>query len=204
MAQKGQSTHMARGRERRPPKFTKKQLSRRKREQRQLRWLWIGVGAVGALIIAILAMGLISESIQAVAMVNGQPIRVGQYQERLRFWYHYYNDYLVPGSFDNLDQQQRQQFYQDIADQMIEEALVRQEAEKRALSVTDQEVQIEIEEAWFQHFRTPPEPTPSPTPDPEVTPTVAGTPLPSPTPDTEEAFQARYNEFVSQVLQPAG
>jgi parvulin-like peptidyl-prolyl isomerase len=32
---------------------------------------------------------------------------------------------------------------------------------------------------------------------------VAGTPQPTPTPDTEEAFQTRYDEFVTKVLKPA-
>jgi parvulin-like peptidyl-prolyl isomerase len=139
---------------------------------------------------------------QSVAVVNDQPIRVTDYQKRLRFWTSYY-DFLAPGSFDNLEAEQRTSFYRDIADQLVEETLIRQEAVKNGLVVGEEELQIEIEETWFQHFRDPPTPTPSPTPDALSTPEAPETPVPTSTPDTEEAFQARYQEFVGQVLQPA-
>jgi parvulin-like peptidyl-prolyl isomerase len=184
-------------------KLTKKQLSRRKREQQQLRWIWIGVGALSVLVVILVAVGLISQSRQAVAWVNGQRIRVADYQKRVRFQYHFYNGYLAPGYFDRLEPEQQTQFYRGVAEQLVEETLILQEVEKQGVSVTDEEVQIEIEETWFQHYRVPPTPTPSPTPDPQATPTQAGTPQPTPTPDTEEAFTTRYNEFVENVLKPA-
>jgi parvulin-like peptidyl-prolyl isomerase len=149
------------------------------------------------------AVGLISQSTQSVATVNGQRISLSEYQRRARFWYHYYNNFLMPGAFANLQPEQRQEFYQQIADQLIDEVLVRQEAEKQGVSATEDEVQLELEESWFQHFRTPPTPTPSPTADPQATPTEAGTPIPTATPDTEEAFQEKYQEFVENVLKPA-
>jgi peptidyl-prolyl cis-trans isomerase D len=183
--------------------LTKKQLSRHQREQRQLRWIWISLVTITALVVVVLAAGLIFPSTQSVAMVNGESIRVGDYQKRVRFWYHYYNDYLMPGSFDNLEADQKTEFYQEIANQLIEEKLVRQEAQKNLLSITEDEIQIRIEEDWFQHYRDPLTPTPSPTPDPEATPTPASTPLPTSTPDTEEAFQTKYKEFVDSVLKPS-
>jgi parvulin-like peptidyl-prolyl isomerase len=182
--------------------LTRKQLSRRRREERHLRWIWIGVGAVVAIVIIVLAIGLVMQNTQSVAVVNDQSIRVGDYQQRLRFWKSYY-DYLAPGTFDNLQPEQITSFYRDIADQLIEETLIRQEADKSGLSVGEEEIQLEIEETWFQHYRTPPTPTPSPTPDPQSTPTAPGTPLPTPTPDTEEAFQTRYQDFADRVLKPA-
>ena len=194
------------------PRLTRKQVSRRRREQRQLTWLWIGVGAVGALVVAMLAAGLVAQNTRAMAVVNDQAIRVAEYQKRVRFWYNYYDNYLMPGAFEGMEAQQRVDFFYGIAGDLIEEVLIRQEAEKRGLIVTDQEVQIELEEAWFQHYRVPPTPTPSPTPDPnalpvqEVGPSLEQTPAPTPTPtpDTEEAFQANYQEFADQVLKPAG
>jgi hypothetical protein len=81
--------------------LTRKQLSRRRREERHLRWIWIGVGAVVAIVIIVLAIGLVMQNTQSVAVVNDQSIRVGDYQQRLRFWKSYY-DYLAPGTFDNL------------------------------------------------------------------------------------------------------
>jgi parvulin-like peptidyl-prolyl isomerase len=168
-----------------------------------MRWIWISVGVVAAIIVILLAVGAILQSQESIAVVNGERIRVTDYQDRLRFWVNYYNNHLMPGSFDNLEQAQKDGFYRQIADQLIEDTLVRQEAEKSGLSVSDDEIEIEIEETWFQHFRTPPTPTPSPTPDPEAKPTEPGTPLPTPTPDTEEAYQEQYQSFVDQVLKPA-
>ncbi len=185
-------------------KLTKKQLARRRRERRQLIAIWGSMGLLVVVIVAILAAGLLAPQYKAVAVVNGHKIRVGEYQKRVRFWYHYYNYRLMPGALDRLDENRRNEFYRGIVDDMIEEELVRQEAKKRSLTVSDDEVQIEIEERWFNHYRVPPTPTTVPTADPNATPTPESTPLPTPTPDTEEAFQKNYKEFVAQVLQPAG
>jgi parvulin-like peptidyl-prolyl isomerase len=195
---------MTKGRKARPgTSLTKKQISRRRREERQLFWIWVGVGSVVAIVIVLLAIGLIMQNTQTFAVVNDEAIRVREYQKRLRFWTSYYG-FLAPGTFENLEAEQRTTFYRDIADQLIEETIIRQEAAKNGLSISDQEIQIEIEETWFQHYRTPPTPTPSPTLAPDSTPTVEGTPAPTPTPDTEEAFLTRYQEFQKQVLEPAG
>jgi parvulin-like peptidyl-prolyl isomerase len=196
---------MVKGKKSKPvARLTKKQVSRSQREKRQRFWVWIGVGTLSVAVVAILVVGLVSQSTRVVAEVNGERIWIGEYQERVRFWYHYYNDYLMPGSFDNLEAQQQSDFNKQIASQMIDERLVQQEAKKKGLTASDEEVQTELEESWFQHYRVPPTPTPSPTPDPSATPTVAGTPRPTPTPDTEQAFQGRYQEFAQKVLKPAG
>ena len=185
-------------------KLTKKQLARRRRERRQMIAIWGSLGLIALAVVGILAAGLIAPGYKVVAEVNGQKIRVGEYQKRVRFWYHYYNNRLMQGALDNLDEKKRNEFYRGIADDLIKEALVRQEAAKRGLTVSDDEVQIEIEERWFRHYRVPPTPTTVPTADPNATPTPESTPRPTPTPDTEEAFQKNYQEFVEQVLKPAG
>ena len=69
-------------------KLTKKQVARRRREQRQLTWIWASVGGVVVLVVLVLVAGLVSQNTRAVAVVNGQPIRVPEYQKRVRFWYH--------------------------------------------------------------------------------------------------------------------
>ena len=66
--------------------LTKKQLSRRQRERQQLRWIWIGVGTLAAAIVVMLAIGLIVQNQQPMALVNGKRVRVIDYQKRLRFW----------------------------------------------------------------------------------------------------------------------
>ena len=184
-------------------KLTKKQVARRRREQRQLTWIWASVGVVVVLVVLVLVAGLVSQNTRAVAVVNGQPIRVPEYQKRVRFWYHYYDGYLMPGAFERMEPQQQTDFYQGLVQDLIEETLIQQEADKRGVIVTEDEVQVALEETWFQHYRVPLTPTPSPTADPDAPPPEEGTPLPTPTPDTEEAFQANYAEFVETVLKPA-
>jgi parvulin-like peptidyl-prolyl isomerase len=189
---------------RRPDKLTKKQVSRRRRESQQRKWIWISTGVLVALIAIVLAVGLISQSTQVVAVVNGESIRLPEYQKRVRFWYHYYNGYLMPGAFDRLEAEQRNDFFAGVASELIDEKLIQEEAAKRGISVSEEAIQIELEESWFQHYRIPRTPTPSPTVDPEATPTEEATPLPTATPDTPEAFQAKYDEFRQSVLRAAG
>jgi parvulin-like peptidyl-prolyl isomerase len=183
--------------------LTKKALSRHQREQKQLRYLWIGVGVLSIVLVAILATGLIVENRQPLAIVNGQRIRVIDYQKRIRFWVSNYQDTAGPDAFANLEEEQKTSFYQQVADQLIQEAIIEQEADKYDIVVSKDEIEIEIEEAWFGHYRTPPTPTPSPTPDPDAPPVDAGTPLPTATPDTPEAYQEQYDTFVQNVLKPA-
>lgn len=185
------------------PNLSKKQLSRRQQEQAQLRWIWISVGGLVVLVILLLAIGLIVQSRQAIAIVNNKPVRVSDYQKRLRFWASNYNSSAGPDAFLRLDEEQKTGFYEQVADQMILEAIIEQEAAKNGVSVSNDEIDIEIEEQWFGHYRNPPTPTPSPTPDSQATPLPAGTPLPTATPDTPEAYQEQYGEFVENVLKPA-
>ncbi len=190
------------------PQLNKKQMRHRKREAEQLRWLWIGIGILVFIIVALLAVGALSSRMRVVARVNGQTIRLPDYEKRARFWFHYYNGLVMPGVFDTIDASQRLEFFQGIAQDMIDETLVRQEAKKLGLTVSNEEIQIALEEKWFDHYRVPPTATPSPTPDlaatPTITPSVPATPTPSPTPDTPETFQANYENFKKVVLQPAG
>lgn len=186
-----------------PDRLTKKQVSRRKRESNQLKWIWISTGALVAVIVIIMVAGLVLQNRQVVATVNGEAIRLPDYQKRVRFWYRYYNAFLMPGVFDNLEAEQRDQFFQDVASELIDEKLVLQEAARRGVSVSEEAIQIELEESWFQHYRVPPTATPSPTPDPAATPTVEATPSPTATPDTPEAFQTKYDEFKDSVLKAA-
>ena len=184
----------------RPDQLNKKQLSRSRREKQQLRWVWISVGALAAIVIALVAVGLISQNTRTMAVVNGEPIKVSDYQKRVR--YYYYS--LGPDVFEGSEQDQPNQVYQLVADQLVEEALIWQEAKKRDVTATDQEIQIEMEETWFQHYRDPPAPPPTPTTDPEATATPEGTPPdPTATPDTQETYDTNYQLFVDNVLKPA-
>jgi|GEM_PF-2007465 len=199
-----------------PAQPTKKQLSRRHREEKQLRLIWMITGATSALIVIILILGLVLQNTQVVASVNGEKIRLSDYQKRARFEYYYLINagVIQEGAIDQLSSTQRESFFKNITDEMVNELLVRQEAQKLGLTVSAEEVQTEIEQTWFQHYRIPPTPTPTPTIDPQstptptvdpaATPTPEVTPSPTATPDTEEAFQARYQEFTKNVLKRSG
>ncbi len=198
---------MAKSRKRKPSsQLTKKQVSHRRRENKQLRWIWIGAGATVGLIVLILIAGLVSQSMRVVATVNGQVIRLPEYQKRVRFQYHYYVEHLGldPAMFSQLKPEQRTEFYKSIVNELIDEKLVLQEAKKHGLTVSDDEIQTELEETWFQHHRVPLTPTPSPTPDPDAKPAEETTPQPTATPDTVEAFEDNYKAFRKNVLRASG
>jgi hypothetical protein len=93
----------------------------------------------------------------------------------------------------------------DVLDQMVEEQLVRQEATRRGLVVTPQEVQNYIQVSIFS-YPYPPTPEPFPTlPAPTLPPTATVTPeptasaTPSPTPRSREDFEADYKGYIEQL-----
>ncbi|RLC66253.1 MAG: hypothetical protein DRI48_05110 [Chloroflexi bacterium] len=85
-------------------------------------------------------------------------------------------------------------------EQLIQEELVRQEAERRGIVVTEEELQREIE-LYFGYDRDPSTPTPEPTAAPPLTstsvltPTPPAEPLPTPTQMTRQEFERRYTDF---------
>lgn len=109
---------------------------------------------------------------------------------------------------------------QQVLDSMINEELERQEAAKRNIKAAPEEIQTNIEHS-YNFYRVPPTPTAAPTasptpvtsPTPEPTPTLSltptatpaptDTPEPTATPVTEQAFNAQFNNFLTQ-LAPTG
>jgi foldase protein PrsA len=82
---------------------------------------------------------------------------------------------------------------------MIDDELVHQEAGRRNITVTADELQAEIEQQ-FGYIRNPPTPTPTP-----ITTTVETTVTPTPTeaPMTLEQFQQNYSQYVAGVRKNA-
>ncbi len=191
---------MAKDKHKKSAPLTKKQLSRRRREEEQLRWIWIGVAAIAIVVAIVIAIGVISQSTRQVASVNGESIKTAAYEKRVRYYYYSYG----PDAFQSAEGEESDGIHELIVDQLIEEALIRQEASKRGIAATEDEIQIVVEEDWFRHFRDPPTPAPSPTIDPGATATPEGTPPPpTATPDTPETFESNYQLFVDNVLKPA-
>lgn len=147
---------------------TRKQIARSRREQEQLRLIYIGLGVVAALIILVLAFGLyqtfVAEPGTPVAIVNGQDITTGDYQDRVR-----YERFLLEEQYQQVLLQQTQLAqsgdeqlaellvpqYQQLANQilqqrsivdretvntMIDDRLVEAEAAARGITVSEDEV----------------------------------------------------------------
>lgn len=201
-----------------PQTPTRKQLSKREAEARQRRILLaFGIVTV-ALVVLVLAFGYYQEYIvkpsAPVATVNGKSISRRDYQNLVR-----YARFQMASTLNNLQnqlamldptveeqqflvqylQQQQQQLQTQASavpsqalEDMIDDELIRQEAAKRSLQVTPEELQAEIE-GQFGYERNPPTPTPEPI---TATQTITVTPTPTQVPMTEDEFQKNYGEYV--------
>lgn len=68
---------------------TRRQVARSKKEQEQLRIIYMGLGLIAFLVVAVLAFGLLQtyvfEPNAPIATVNGTEIRTGDYQNRVKY-----------------------------------------------------------------------------------------------------------------------
>jgi len=185
---------------------TKKHLARIEREKIQTRYMLIGGLAVILAVIALIVYGYLDESYfkkkRPVAIVNGEKISTEDFQaitryNRERLVENGLNSYSLINYFANdpqtlnyiasqlyqIDEQLKTEVIgKHTLDQLIEAVIMRHEAEKRGITVTDEEIQIAIEEAFnFYSYGTP---TPAPTSAPRLTSTLSPTQyaLISPTP----------------------
>jgi parvulin-like peptidyl-prolyl isomerase len=206
--------------------LSKRQLSRREREARQRRLISIFAVVTAAAVVLVLAFGFYQEYVvkpsAPVATVNGKVISVRDYQAMIK-----YNRYVRANSIARLQnqlaqldataedqqflvqyiQQQIQQLQSaettlptDVLDNMIDNELVRQEAAKRNITVTADELQTDIEQQ-FGYERNPPTPTPTPI---TATAEITVTPTPTTVPMTVEEFQQNYSQYVSALRKNAG
>jgi parvulin-like peptidyl-prolyl isomerase len=167
--------------------LNRKQLSRREKETRLNQRLIIGTAAVLVLVLVVLGWGVVDQFVlrprQPVVVVAGEEVQVDQYQKLVRYrrWdYRNYINYLesqrmqaAAGGEDSafLVQHFEQQIEQlqmqepnipsQVVEELIDDLIVRHEAGQRGLAVTDEEVQIRIEEQ-FGYLRNPPTPAPTP------------------------------------------
>lgn len=205
---------------------SKKQLSRKEQETRQLRLLYI-LGAITiALVLSVLGYGYYQEYIAKpaapIAIVNGTPISTRDYQTMVRYARLQLNtsisqvqaqlqqldptvegqEFLIQYFQQSLEQLQTQasSLPQQTISDMIDNELIRQEAAKRGIQVTSEELQQEIE-VQFGFERNPPTPTPTPI---TATETITVTPTPTTAPMTEDEYQKSYDEYVAAVRKNAG
>lgn len=189
---------------------TRKQQVRRARERRQERLLFLSLGAVALVVFIILGLGVLSANYggldtfwaihtnQPIALVNGQPISIREYQTQLRYraltldaqlqqinqmLRQMGNDPTLAFLRSTYEQQMQQLAFElitmpnEVLETLIEDELVRQEAARRNLTVSADEIEEEIEK-YVGYYR----PTPTPTPGPSPTPTQTGTPTLTPSP----------------------
>ncbi|HLO33560.1 MAG TPA: peptidylprolyl isomerase [Anaerolineales bacterium] len=165
-----------------PKVITKKHMARLERERRQVN-LIRGIAIAGiVVVVGLLAYGYLKLNVlvlrEPVAEVNGVKITTGEWQERVKFQriqmlnlYNQYSFYQKNFGMDYSQQMQQIQSMlltpdtvgQQVLDQMKDEILIRQEAQKRGITVSQDEVQKSIQEN-FRFF-------PNGTPTPTLTPT---------------------------------
>ena len=162
--------------------ITKKHMARLERERRQIK-LIRGIALAGiVIVVGLLAYGYLRLNVFAlrepVAKVNGVTITTGEWQERVKFQraqmlnaYNQYSFYQQNFGFDYSQQLQQitgtlnapELLGQQVIDQMTDEILIRQEAEKRGITVSKEEIDDYFKET-FGFF-------PNGTATPTITPT---------------------------------
>lgn len=165
-----------------PKVVTKKHLARLEREQRQIR-LIRAISIAGIIIVVgLLVYGYLKINVlslrEPVAEVNGVKITTEQWQERVRLervnLYNQLTRYQFFQQSFGMDTTQQQQditnqlnstetIGQRVIDQMVDEILVRQEAEKRGIKVSSEEVNKLLQEAYAFYPNGSPTPTITPT-----------------------------------------
>jgi parvulin-like peptidyl-prolyl isomerase len=185
---------------------TRHQATRRERESRQLIYLYAALGSVALLIALILVYFGVIVPIQigneSIATVNDKPIYVRDYQPRVRYQAALLQlqlqqiqqtlQQLQDPSLASFRQQYENQYTTmlgklqtvgpDTLSTMIDDELVRQEAVKRGITVTNEAIDRETEldlKAGLGYDR--PTATPTTGPSPTVTNTPTQTPIPTAT-----------------------
>jgi parvulin-like peptidyl-prolyl isomerase len=162
---------------------TKKHLDRMHREQRQTRWIIIGSAVVIVLVVSLIIYGILDQQVlkyrRPVANINGERISAQEFRNFTK--YYRYNiirnaeqtyqfasmfggDPTTLQSFLGQLQNSIQQLDtftagESALNQMVDNALVVQEGKKRAIVVTDAEVETRLQEALGYYANGTPVPT---------------------------------------------
>lgn len=223
---------------------SRKEILRARRHQEQMRQVRIGIAIVVGLLVLVALVGVVNEVFlipnRAVATVNGEKITLQAWQKRVvydraqriisleRQYEAFGGDVGIIQQFAgqtiiDLQDQNAQTLAENTLNTMIEETIIRQQAEARGIKVTDADVQETIGGYFYYYGGESPTPlptgtatvmptpslTPIPTPvitdvvpttEPFPTPTLGptGTPLPTATPVTEESFNQEYSDLLAR------
>ncbi len=232
------------------PRLTRKHLARVEREQRQRRWILGGTVASLILVLSLIAYGWYDINVlrarRPVLTVNGETVSGASFKARVmlaqldvanraqtlqQMQIFFASDPQIKASLDQqLSQlfaqlQNPQALGQAVLDQLIDELLLRQEAERRDITISEDEVQRAIEEAFGFFPEGTPTPRPSPTANPTLmaaatatagadptriaseaaaTPEASPTPAPTATTYTLEAFEQDYQDYLQRLAESGG
>lgn len=175
---------------------SRKEVLLARKQAKQNRQIRLAVLGIVLLLVVVFVVGIVNEIFikptQPVAAVNGVEISLGDWQDRVRFQRAQLIigiedlEETVGGDIGLVQQFAGQQLQlllepevlgQLVLDDMIDDELIRQEAERRGISVSDAEVDARIEEN-FNYFGGE-SPTPFPTGTATVMPTPSITPIPT-------------------------
>ncbi len=175
------------------PRSTKKHLARAERERIQRNWIIGGTIATALVLVGILVYGWASirflQPGQPVAIVDGEKISTRDFQARVRFELASGTDPITAGS--------------QVLQGMIDDVIIRKEAERQGIAVTDVDVDEALQEMFGYYPDGTPTSIPTNTPDPTALaeaasetpepvgdePTPTQTVGPEPTPYTQEIFE---------------
>lgn len=162
---------------------------------------------------------------ESVATVGGTPITTAEFQGRVRFTRMQLSSELgylfqqqqtldptdpdvqflleyIQGNIRDLQSQLAPEnaliIGEQALDQLIQEELVRQEAARRGITVSSEELETEIEQ-FFGYDRNPVMPTISLSTTLPVSPTDPLEPEPTPTQMTQQEFRQRYDDFIKNM-----
>ncbi len=208
--------------------------SRAEREAEIQRYVILGtvvtVAIVALILIAAIVVELVITPNQTVATVNNENISVAQFESRVRLeralLNQQINDYLFQIESLGLDPNQYasqeplrtwlsrvqipDQLGNNVINQMVDDVLIRQQAAEMGISVSDADVDKEIQD-FFGFDPLTAGQAPTETPEPTITPTPFVSPTPSPEPtltptveSTEESTQEAIEATPTWTPIPTG
>ena len=222
---------------------SRKEMLIARRHEQQTRRVWMLVSAVVGLIAAVLILGIVNELVlkpsRPVAAVNEVEITLDEWRDQVEYrralLVSRISDIadLVAGDVNQIQQIAGLELQtlgdpellgQQVLDELIEQELVRQEAEARGISVSVDEVQASLEERFYYFGGDSPTPQPTPTetimPTPSITPIAQEgltetiqlltptptpttgptvTPMPTPTAISLESFEESSGEWFNRL-----
>jgi peptidyl-prolyl cis-trans isomerase D len=176
-----------------PKLTTKKHMARLERERRQTRTIVYSLVAILVIVVGVIIYGVLDQTYfkyhRTVAKVGNQNLTIGEFQAEAHFarylrvqQYTSINNNSLYAQFygSYLDQIEKeladpQTYGQSIVDQMVENAIIDQEAAKLGITISDKELEDGIQQAFG--FYANGTPTPVPTGTPWSTATLSATQL---------------------------